>query len=834
MTTQPSAHGHSMSRVAIAFSWLIVAVGAHADVTLPADFRQTQIASGVTGATAMEIAPDGRLFLCEQTGAVRVVKDDALLAEPFLTLKVDSEWERGLIGIALDPDFAANHYVYLCYVAPEPYPHHRVSRVTADGDVAVAGSEVILFEGDDQNKLGGEVRAGHQGGAIHFGKDGKLYVAIGEQTAGQPSQQMDTLLGKMLRLNRDGSIPDDNPFFNTAQGKYRAIWALGLRNPFTFAVQPGTGRIYINDVGGAQEEVNEGFAGANYGWPTVEHGPTNDVRFRGPIHWYPTSSITGGTFCAPGPGANRFPSEYLGKYFFMDFSKGWIKVLDPDHSKDVVDFANGLARPVDLRFGSDGNLYYLLRDAWVKDKDFRPNTGSLWKIRYERGAGRPAAARLAKTTPPPAPYPAVLPAPGSYSGPIHVRVTLGAPATEVHYTLDGSSPTQSSPVFHESVPVDSSATLRAQAFKEGTPNGPAVSAMYTITGKIRYGMPDRPEVRGLNVPLDPAGLPPRLSQTGLFATLSDLTPSAGLVPYTVNSPLWSDGAKKLRWVALSGGERIGFVKTGEWSFPRGTIFIKHFELAIDETQPTVVRRLETRLLVVDGSGGGYGATYRWTKDETDAALLGSDGATEEITIKTASGSRSQVWSYPSRDDCLKCHTINAGFVLGPKARQLNGEYRYPSTGITDNQLRTWGYLGMLKPAPVESQIAGLDRLIPIGDHSAPLQDRVRSYLDANCQHCHRPGANIPAAFDARFDTPLARQNLLEAPTVSDTLGIIRPRLVAGNDVARSLLYQRMVQVERFKMPPLARNQVDEEAARLLKAWIESLPLTSAANARPTR
>ncbi len=351
---------------------------------LPSGFFGETVARGITGATAMEVAPDGRVFLCEQTGALRVVKDGALLSEPFVKLDVDSQWERGLIGVALDPDFARNGFVYLNSVSARPYPHHRISRFTARGDVAVPGSEVVLFEGDDQMKLGGKIPAGHQGGAIHFGADGKLYVALGEQTAGAPSQRMDSLLGKLLRLNPDGSIPEDNPFYRTAHGKYRAIWALGLRNPFSFAVQPGTGRIFINDVGETRwEEIDEGLAGANFGWPLAE-GPSTDAKFRGPIHHYPVASIAGGAFCPTGTG---FPPRYRGKYFFMDFVKGWIKVLDPDHPESVETFASGLPRPVDLKFAPDGSLYVLQRDAWVVDGNFRPGTGALLRIRAEPERG---------------------------------------------------------------------------------------------------------------------------------------------------------------------------------------------------------------------------------------------------------------------------------------------------------------------------------------------------------------------------------------------------------------------------------------------------------------
>jgi putative heme-binding domain-containing protein len=349
-------------------------------LTLPPGFTATTVATGLSGATALEVAPDGRVFVCEQTGTLRLVKGGRLLPHPVVRLEVDSSWERGLLGVTVDPDFARNHYLYLCHVVPKPYPHHRVSRFTLAGDEA--GGEKVLFEGDDQTKLGGEVPAGHQGGATHFGRDGKLYVALGEQTAGAPAQDLHSLLGKLLRINPDGTIPADNPFVTRTTGKYRAIWALGLRNPFTFAVQPGTGRILINDVGGVAEEVNEGAAGANYGWPAVEHGPTSDPRFRGPVHHYPTASITGGAFA---PADLAWPQEYRGQYFFMDFVHGWVHVLDPERPARVRPFAAGLRRPVDLHFAPGRTLYVLVRDAWVIDHEFRPGTSSLLAVRFGGG-----------------------------------------------------------------------------------------------------------------------------------------------------------------------------------------------------------------------------------------------------------------------------------------------------------------------------------------------------------------------------------------------------------------------------------------------------------------
>jgi putative heme-binding domain-containing protein len=346
-------------------------------VRVPPGFRVQVVATGLSGATALEVLPDSRLLVCEQAGTVRVIMRDRLLDQPFVTLPVDSSWERGVLGVTVDPSFPAQPYVYVCWVARDPYPHHRISRFTASGNVAAPDSEVVLLVGDDQGNLGGNVPAGHQGGALHFGSDGKLYVAIGEQTAELPAQRLDTLQGKMLRLNRDGSIPADNPFVEQACGKYRAIWAIGCRNPFTFAFDKITGRMWINDVGGKFEEINPGVRGANYGWPLEDHGPTSRPDLTDPIHFYPQASIAGGDFSGT---SVKWPAEYRRRYFFADFVHGWIKTLDPDHPETAEDFATGLRRPVDLRFAGDGTLYVLLRNAWVIDNKFTGGTSSLMRI----------------------------------------------------------------------------------------------------------------------------------------------------------------------------------------------------------------------------------------------------------------------------------------------------------------------------------------------------------------------------------------------------------------------------------------------------------------------
>ena len=223
----------------------VFVVGNASGATLPAGFTETAI-TGLSNPTAMEIAPDGRIFVCQQGGSLHVIKNGALLSTPFLTLSVDANGERGLLGIAFDPNFASNNFVYVYYTVSTTPRHNRVSRFTANGDVAVPGSETVILQLDN---LTGATN--HNGGAIHFGPDGKLYIAVGENATPSNAQTLSNMLGKILRINPNPNelIPSDNPFFNQANGNNRSIWALGLRNPFTFAFQPGTGRMFINDVG---------------------------------------------------------------------------------------------------------------------------------------------------------------------------------------------------------------------------------------------------------------------------------------------------------------------------------------------------------------------------------------------------------------------------------------------------------------------------------------------------------------------------------------------------------------------------------------------------------
>jgi glucose/arabinose dehydrogenase len=342
-------------------------------------FKSTIIASNLNFPTRMEFAPDGRLFICEQEGNIRIVKAGQLLPTPFLSLNVDTEdlAEAGLLGLAFDPGFTNNQYFYLFYSAwngaPYTFPaYNRVSRFTANGDSASTNTELIILQSTNLITTGR-----HNAGDLHFGPDGALFVSIGDGLSGAQSQSLSALKGKILRLNADGSIPADNPFYSSVSNEYRAIWAMGLRNPFAFTFQPGGGSMFINDVGeNTWEEINAGTAGANYGWPEAEGYSTN-TSFQNPTYSYihppelPScgGAITGGAFY--NPATNRFRGQDFGRYFFADYCLGWIKEMDPSNGNAVSLFATEISRPVDIKIGPDGNLYCL---SW--------NPGSVLKIEY--------------------------------------------------------------------------------------------------------------------------------------------------------------------------------------------------------------------------------------------------------------------------------------------------------------------------------------------------------------------------------------------------------------------------------------------------------------------
>lgn len=895
---------------------------------LPAGFTETRIATGLNP-TTMTFTPDGRLLLCEKHGVVRVVNDGKMADEPLLDIRdlVDHWNERGLLSICVDPDFPRNGWIYVYYThnrepnaSSRTTSNNRVSRFTVRGGVAQRENELILLEIDHLSKIGW-----HNGGGLAFGKDGKLYISTGENAEASHAQKSDNLLGKLLRINKDGSIPDDNPRAKTFTGKNRAIVGMGLRNGFHIAVHPLTGKLYLHDVGANFEQI-EGYDTAakpvavNYGWPEID-GPirkkTPPADYREPVYPYDHGSgkglaICGGDFFQPmSRTTGAFPESFDGMYFFGDYG-GWIKYIDPAEPSVRKDFATGINRALDVACAADGTLYYIER-AGIPGGSDQANSasknGSLWHVTWtgtsratrlfvrqqprdamvglplhdvevalldEKGnivtsatdkieiqlASNDAHAKLTGVTTATAvsgvarfsrlsidqagknftfnilsgtlstesePFAildgiapvTIAPAEGDYTGPVWVDLSSAHSDVVIRYSIDGSEPTAASPAYEKPFEVAKTTTIRAAAFRKNHERSTLSEANLKIAGTKPYGRKYLPPLSPITIPQSAdQAFPATLMATGIF---TDATPSAqlGAMPYALNSSVWNDGADVKRWVILPPQARIGFSPTDDFTWPGGTIFVQHFSYQIDETSKRS-RSLETRILVLaEDRQSCFGASYRWRSDGRDADLVKPEGAEEMIAITTAQGTeRKQAWSYPAAAMCAVCHTANAGFVLGPKPHQLNRDLTY-ADGHTDNQLRTWHYLQWFGPGFEEEKIPHYPRCVALDDATAPLETRVRSYLDANCAHCHRPNGT-GAQWDARFGTPFTKQGILRG-AARNNLGLTNATLVTPGDPTNSLLLHRMKSSDpAIKMPPFLHNTPDTKATAVVEEWIRKM------------
>ncbi|HVR34291.1 MAG TPA: PQQ-dependent sugar dehydrogenase [Methylomirabilota bacterium] len=706
------------------------------------DYELTDAFPGLTFANPMLVTtPPGetnRLFVAERAGRIQVITN---LAEPDKTLfldissRVSTSGEGGILGLAFHPGYETNRYFFVCYTTTGQY-RVRVARFEISPEnpnQGLSGSEVILIDQFHEAN-------NHNAGDIHFGPDGYLYVAVGDEGGGNDTYNNAQLIDKdffagILRIDvdpREGSlapnphpagsdnyaIPPDNPFVGVESFNGQPVdpeevrtefWAVGLRNPFRFSFDPETGRLYCADVGqGAREEVNIIEGGGNYGWafregtingPKVNQAPagfegvepiqdyrrigaTRDARFEG-------NSVTGGVVYH----GDRVPG-LKGYYIFADYVSGNIWGLYYD-GMEVVDWRHLANEGGIVGFGIDpSNDDVLLADL---------NSNRIWR--------------------------------------------LGA-TTE-----------------------------------------------------------DEP-------------LPETLADTGAFSDLESLTPEPGIVPYDVNVPFWSDGATKDRWFAVPGLEPvIGFQAEGNWNFPVGTVWIKHFEIEMTNGVPESARRLETRFLARN-SLGVHGLTYRWDS-EANATLVPEEGMDEELVIYEPDGevARQQTWHYPARSECAICHTASGGYALGFNTAQLNREHDYD--GTPENQLVALSQAGYFDQA-VESPHP-LRRLAHGADGNFSLEYRVRSYLQANCAQCHLPGGSAPGQWDARITTPLSEAGLVNG-ALADLKEDEDNRVVVPGDPEHSMLLSRIEALDGTRMPPLGSSVRDEAAIALMTSWING-PLT---------
>lgn len=367
--------------LAIPFIFLLFILASEANAAPPIGFQTTQIiGTGLDSVTGFDMAPDGRIFILERSGTVLIFKNGQLLPTPFIQLNSVTTGDRGLTGIAFDPDFNNNHYVYFYFTGADNY--NRLVRVDGTGDTA-SGSPVTLYKTSSPSfEL-------HIGGTIRFGGDGKLYISIGDNGNGGNAQDLSTPFGKIIRINKDGSIPSDNPFVGQS-GKLPEIWAYGFRNPFRFQFDSATDRLYVGDVGNdTWEEINLVAKGGNYGWPTCE-GTCSNSGFINPTYTYAhngqSSSVTGGLIYH----GSMFPASYAGRYFFGDYARGFIKTLTLDgsgNSTGVSDFDLNAGSVVDLKAATDGSIYYVT---------FLP--ARLYRITYSTSNQTPTAKSSSDTT----------------------------------------------------------------------------------------------------------------------------------------------------------------------------------------------------------------------------------------------------------------------------------------------------------------------------------------------------------------------------------------------------------------------------------------------------
>jgi glucose/arabinose dehydrogenase len=488
--------------------------------SVPTGFVDRQVATGLTSPTSMSVLPDGRVLVVQQDGVIRMIKNDALLATAFHTVpNVDASNERGCLGVVPDPAFASNKFVYLyCTIKVGADSRNRVLRVTEASDRVVAGSEQVVFELPNVPTA----TKWHMGGAMRFGPDGKLYVAVGNHednivspASASNSQKVSSAFGKILRINADGTVPTDNPYYNTA-GAYRAVWALGLRNPFVLDIQPGTGVIVTGDVGqGTWEEINRVTASANFGWPAAE-GNSTLAGYTNPLYAYQHQNgycaISGTQFY--NPSTNQFPTPYVGKLFFADFCKGDIRYLDPANPSVVSTLATGITNPTNIGLSPTGAMYYLDRNQAT-------------------GVPTPGAARVGKISYTGTQVPNIAQQPQSqtvYVGTAATFSVLADGATGYQWQRNGaniSGATASSYTLATTAVTDTGAKFKV-IVSNSFGSVPSSEATLTVTT-------NRPPVPLINTPLATTGYAPgdTISYSGSATDPEDGTLAPGSLTWTV-------------------------------------------------------------------------------------------------------------------------------------------------------------------------------------------------------------------------------------------------------------------------------------------------------------
>lgn len=301
-------------------------------------------------------------------------------------------------------------------------------------------------------------------------------------------------------------------------------------------------------------------------------------------------------------------------------------------------------------------------------------------------------------------------------------------------------------------------------------------------------------------------IPNQLSATGCVSASDAKLPASGLIPFAPNAPFWSDGAQKDRWIALPNGTTMTVLASGDWDFPNRTVLMKNFRIG--------TRLIETRLFMRHPDGEWAGYTYEWNDAQTDATRVVGGKEAPKTGLPDD-------WIFPSESECLTCHTAAAGRSLGIETAQLNGNFTYPQTGRTANQVATHSAIATITPA-ITQDPSTLPALADPASGTATLNDRARAYLHTNCSQCHRPSGGTPVNLDFRFTTALSATNACNVAPNAGTLGLTDPRIILPGNAARSIVRERMNRRDANQMPTIGSNTVDSDGVTLITNWINGL------------
>ena len=768
-----------------------------------------QVVDAYPGATFTKplcfVSPPGdtrRLFVCELGGKLKVIPDVTAATftpsvvldmatvvstparNPVETLKPgNADPECGLLGLAFHPNYANNGYLYVLYTVGKASDaaanvfYQRLSRFTVSAaqralaaPVADPASEYILLEQRDRED-------NHNGGDLHFGPDGYLYCAFGDE--GNPndqwgnSQRIDVnFFSAMIRIDVDKkpgnlepnahpnptaapantavpayssvnaiirdagiarySIPIDNPFVPVSQGgtwngTFNGVaisaanlpyvrsefWAVGLRSPWRFSFDSATGDLWLGDVG--QDTYEE----------------VDIVTKGGNYGWIYREAAHNTAFTTPTP-----PTKPAG---FTSIDPVWEYVhYGISTTADSNYTGNSIIGGVVYR----GTRFASLTGAYICGDNV---SGNIWAITRPGGV-----------------------------------VTVQRIAGQAALTTFGTDPSNGDVLVSDY-------------------NGGRVMRIITTT-------PD-------------SSFPTTLSATGLFADLTDLSPAPGLLPYSPNLTFWSDYAIKRRWFIIpDAASQMTWSRDGVWTFPSGEIWVKHFDLETARGNPAVKKRIETRVLVRNASGI-YGVSYRWNDAQTEATLVADGGDDFAVNITVNGSPYAQQWRIPSRAQCASCHTPQAGHALSFNTRQIN--LFNTINGFTGNQIELLRTAGFFSNTPESSNV--LPRHLRPDETGYPVEARARSYFAVNCAYCHQAGGSGPS-WDGRPELTLTQTGLING-TVGNNGGIDANKLIVPGDTTHSVVLNRLAVTNGFsRMPPIASNELDQTSIALVTDWItQSLP-----------